>query len=88
MIQCTLNTRLIILILVPAKQNDVKLYIFKSDTKISEQKKFSKPLQKQACVLTVMYTRHSTLYMYISCAAVHVCPSEKKASAEAFERIL
>ena len=39
-------------------------------------------------VLTVMYTRHSTLYMYISCAAVHVCPSEKKASAEAFDRIL
>ena len=33
--------RLIILILVPAKHNDVKLYIFKSDTKISEQKKFS-----------------------------------------------
>ena len=74
--------------MVPAKQNDVKLYIFKSDTKISEQKKISKPLQKQACVLTVMYTRHSTLYMYISCAAVHVCPSEKKASAEAFDRIL
>ena len=44
--------------------------------------------QKQACVLTVMYNRHSTLYMYISCAAVHVCPSEKKASAEAFDRIL
>ena len=64
--------------MVPAKQNDVKLYIFKFDTKISEQKKFSKPLQKQACVLTVMYTRHSTLYMSINCAAVHVCPSEKK----------
>ena len=38
--------------------------------------------------LQVMYTRHSTLYMYISCAAVHVCPSEKKAPAEAFDRIL
>ena len=71
--------------MVPAKQNDVKLYIFKSDTKISEQKKFSKPLQKQACVLiTVMYTRHSTLYMYISCAAVHVCPSEKKGLSRGF----
>ena len=46
-------------------------------------KKISKPLQKQACVVTVMYTRHSTLHMYISCAAVHVCPSEKKASAKA-----
>ena len=38
--------------------------------------------------LQVMYTRHSTLYMYISCAAVHVCPSEKRALAEAFDRIL
>ena len=38
--------------------------------------------------LQVMYTMHSTLYMYISCAAVHVCPSEKKASGEAFDRIL
>ena len=33
-----------------------------------------------------MYTTHSTLYRYISCAAVHVCPSEKKASAEAFDK--
>ena len=56
--------------------------------KFQNKKKISKPLQKQACVVTVMYTRHSTLYMYISCAAVHVCPSEKKASAEAFDRIL
>ena len=48
--------------------------------KFQSKKIFSTPLQKQACVLTVMYTRHSTLYMYISCAAVHVCPSEKKAS--------
>ena len=49
--------------MVPAKQNDVKLYIFKCDTKISEQKKFSKPLQKQACVLTVMYTTLVKIYL-------------------------
>ena len=56
--------------------------------KFQNKKKIVSLLQKQACVLTVMYTRHSTLYMYISCAAVHVCPSDKKASAEAFDRIL
>ena len=73
-----MNTRLI-LILVPAKQNDVKLYIFKSDTKISEQKKNLVSHHKSKPVsLQVMYTRHSTLHMYISCAAVHVCPSEKR----------
>ena len=54
---------------------------FQSKKKVSHRKSKLMSLQ-------VMYTRHSILYMYISCAAVHVCPSENKGLSRGFDRIL